>query len=84
MIPGTGAHISPCLVKYCRGSRGPEKAWDVSRIATQEKDDVTISSRTDVYPFRLQRESYGYIGHLGALACSFCHQEVSTCIPRYM
>jgi hypothetical protein len=24
---------------------------------------------------------YGYIGHLGALACSFCHQDVSTCIP---
>jgi hypothetical protein len=63
MIPGTRVHISPFLVKYCRGSRGPEKEWDVSRIATQEKDDVTISSRTDVYPsnFRgshlTQRES---------------------------
>jgi hypothetical protein len=42
MIPGTGAHISPCLVKYCRGSRRLEKAWDVSRIATHEKDDVTF------------------------------------------
>jgi hypothetical protein len=49
MIPGMGAHISPCLVKYCRGSRGPEKTLDVSKIATQEKDDVTISSRTNVY-----------------------------------
>jgi hypothetical protein len=63
MIPGMGAHISPCLIKYCRGSRGPEKAWDVSRIATQENDDVKISSRTNVYPsdFRgsdlTQRES---------------------------
>jgi hypothetical protein len=23
---------------------------------------------------------YGYIGHLGAVACSFYHQDVSTCI----
>jgi hypothetical protein len=50
MIPGTRAHISRFLVKYYRGNRGPEKAWDVSRIATQENDDVTISSREDVYP----------------------------------
>jgi hypothetical protein len=24
---------------------------------------------------------YGYIGLLGALACIFCHKDVSTCIP---
>jgi hypothetical protein len=42
MIPGKGAHISPCLVKYYRSSRGPEKAWDVSRISAREKDDVTF------------------------------------------
>jgi hypothetical protein len=24
---------------------------------------------------------YGYTGLLGALACSFSHQQVSTCIP---
>jgi hypothetical protein len=50
MIPGTRGNISHCLIKYYRGNIGLEKAWDVSRIATWEKDDVTISSTTDFYP----------------------------------
>jgi hypothetical protein len=37
--PSMGAQV-PFLAKYYRGSRGPEKTWDVSRLTTQEKEDV--------------------------------------------